>query len=520
MKCQSAAQWSPIRVILTGLLVSQLLFALFVYDSNLDLLKRLESISAAGYVPVPNNFIMAGLDGFLPAFCGGLFFTFTTGAGLCLASFILICLWSYPGKRRPQWLLPVLILWEFGFFQALGTGRPLTVGASFLVIPPLVAVLTRKWLDAESCRAEDKSRPGTSRLNRPGFVRSIRGGIIHGLVISGIVLVWLPNLNAGVFVNIRDHLLLSNPAGRTINDFYYRYTLYPAEAFKSLYQKQLKTSRIRVNDKRLFDRLEKTLRRLDYLPIKQDIPVDLEVCQRGHKFLLSQQGRVVMETKPARFFGSTRWVLERFSEETDQMEFFREFTFVSLVTAAPLLLYMVVHAFFSAGLAFFSRGRCGRAASVIICLAIAAAAALPLYQFGQSAGAAQNSGQIHSLLASENQADRIQALKQMAEGGMDPHPFRERILSLKQSPHTAERYWIARVLGQADSKRARQMLLGMLSDPHPNVVCAALYSLGKHHDPAALPLIRRILISSDHWYIQFYAYNALKELGWRQPESV
>src|SRR6056297_3266352 len=97
-------------IIAAGLLASQILFTIFVYESNISLLKSLEAISDAGYIAVPNAYVMSGLDAFLPAFCGGLFFTLTAGVGLTLGTFVIIHVWQSIFTRRPGILFIFLIL--------------------------------------------------------------------------------------------------------------------------------------------------------------------------------------------------------------------------------------------------------------------------------------------------------------------------------------------------------------------------------------------------------------------------
>jgi HEAT repeat protein len=61
-------------------------------------------------------------------------------------------------------------------------------------------------------------------------------------------------------------------------------------------------------------------------------------------------------------------------------------------------------------------------------------------------------------------------------------------------------------------------LLTLLDDPHPNIVSMAFYSLGQRGNRQAVPKIMKKIETSDHWYNQWYAYRALKSLGWRQSE--
>ena len=58
--------------------------------------------------------------------------------------------------------------------------------------------------------------------------------------------------------------------------------------------------------------------------------------------------------------------------------------------------------------------------------------------------------------------------------------------------------------------------MAALDDPNTNVVCMAYESLGRRGKAEVLDVILQRVYSSDKWYEQFYAYRALKVLGWRQ----
>lgn len=494
--------FSSAGIITAGLLVSQIFFTIFVYKSNFTLLKKLEAISEAGYLAVPNTHIMSGLDGFLPAFCGGLFFTLTVGAGLTLGVFILVYIWHSILGRRPEILLLAVMIWELGIYKSFETESPVILPAVFLLVPLVVAALTFKWMPGQRRRSEWKS---------------IVTHVVVLLIIAG---TWVPNINADVFVNIRDQVLLSNPAGRVINSFYYRYTLYPAEAFKSLHQKQLKTARIQVDAPELSNRLEKTLRRLDYLPVDADTPMDLTVSSKGSQLLLAHQSQTVRRVTTSRFFGAPRSTLKNFSDQTDQMQFLRQFTFFSLILAAPLLLYFLIHLLFSTGLFMIRSPGIRTLCAAVICVIVGVGIAAALYRFQHESNAPQSSEAIRRLLQSNAWRDRVTALKRIDAEDIDIAAHASVLGELRESPYTAERYWTAKALDNSDSEKTYRMLTRLLHDPHPNVVCMALYSLGNRNDPRAVGKIRKIVISSDHWYIQWYAYNALKELGWIQPKSV
>ena len=493
---------SPAGIIALGLLIAHLLFTIFVYRSNVFLLDNLEAIIRTGYLPVPNTHIMAGLDGFLPAFCGGLFFTLTAGAGLVIGTFVAVYIWCSVLNRQPVFFLVILIIWELGIYKSVEADSPWIWPLAFILIPGLVILLTYHWT--------------LDQIPGAGW-KSI---LTHGVVLLIIAGTWVPNLNADAFVNIRDQVLLSNPVGRAVNSFYYRYTLYPAEAFKSMNQKQLKTAKLDIDAPHLRNPVEKTLRRLDYLPVETGMSTDLLVKYTGGELILSNQAQVALPVSISRFLNSPRSTLKEFSAQADHMQFIRQFTFFSLISASPLLLYCFLYLLVSSGLFMIRQPGKRTLFSALICMFMGVAFATGLYQFQNVSQPSNNNEKLHDLLGSSNWQDRVKALKRIDAENLTISMHEAVIAKLSQSPYTAERYWAAKCLDNSDSEKTYQLLLRLLRDPQPNVVCMALHSLGNRDDQRAVKKIRRILIAADHWYIQWYAYDALKELGWTQPESV
>ena len=84
------------------------------------------------------------------------------------------------------------------------------------------------------------------------------------------------------------------------------------------------------------------------------------------------------------------------------------------------------------------------------------------------------------------------------------------------SPYPLERMWLAKSLGESGSSTSDDMLWKLIDDPHLNVSCMALQSIGKRgHSDAVLPIMHWIK-HSNHWYAQWYAYQTLKTLQWHQ----
>jgi HEAT repeat protein len=121
-------------------------------------------------------------------------------------------------------------------------------------------------------------------------------------------------------------------------------------------------------------------------------------------------------------------------------------------------------------------------------------------------------------LESEDWRDRVGALRVAYEKGMEVAEFPSYDRMLK-SPHIPERYWLTKSLGVSRKPETQKDILALLDDPHPNVVSMAFYALGQRGDRAAIgEIVKRIKRSND-WYNQWYAYKALRSLGWKQTRS-
>ena len=62
-------------------------------------------------------------------------------------------------------------------------------------------------------------------------------------------------------------------------------------------------------------------------------------------------------------------------------------------------------------------------------------------------------------------------------------------------------------------------LVAFLDDPHPNVAGMAFYALGQRGEKRAIKGIIERIETSNHWYNQWYAYRALRTLGWKQRKK-
>ena len=488
----------PVAVFLAGIASAQALFSVFVYFSDVSLYHTLTAIKAAGFVVVPNAQVLPSLLKWRPAFCGGVFFALTTGAGLTVATFLVVSIWRRFSRRSfGLWLvfaaaagfLAIRFHYHLPMILACGLTIAAAGAATFKFFPDL---------------------PDSDGRNHPLFSLFIA----HLAVIGIILAIWVPRFNGDAFVSIRDYLLLSNPIGEKINAFYYRYTLYPAEAFKSLDQKLLKSCIIKVADKNLYDRIKTTLIERDYLPVQENFAADVIINEENNALIFQRHGKKIDQLGIEDFLKAPDTVLEKISEKTDPAGFLRKITFLSLIGVSPLISYIFLHSLIMSGLFFIRSWKPRFAAAGLLCVLVFTG---PAFLFGNPLDKTASDSDLSQSLASARWRDRVAALKIIEGQELPLHRF-SGIEAMAQSSVTPERYWAARVLGDSRASKSYELILKLLDDPQPNVACMALYSLGKQKNARAVPDILRRMNSSDHWYVQWYAYKALKRLGWTQKK--
>jgi hypothetical protein len=486
-------------VLLTGTLASQILFAVMIHVSNLRLDQTVSMLSAAGYLTVPNHLVAAGLQDWKPALAGALFFSLTVGAGLSLAGFIATLAWrALPGSRRIG-LIVAGALWGLLLYRINGDGINGWATAACVIIPLTASAAT---LAIVSPKAE------------PSPWRALAFPLAAVLIILAF---WIPRADGDTFIRIRDHLLLSNSPGKKITGFYYQYTLYPAEVFKSLDQKLLKTSLIRTTTPELRSRLEDLLRAHDYLTIEEKKPVDLEITEENGRLVLRQNSREVLAVPATDFTDDPEAILTEFSEKTDNWRFFRRLTFLSLVSASPFLLVLLVQTVIFALLFFLRPIGVRLLLSSLICAGLGVALS---FSAGAASDQVMTRAEIERNLFSSRRSARIEALRTLSEKNSDIDAYPEMAASAHERT-VPERYWLAKALAGGRSAWTDNLLRDFLKDPHPNVVCMALFSLGNRpqNRAAAIEEMIHLIKTSDHWYIQWYAYRSLRSLGWIQPAS-
>jgi hypothetical protein len=497
-KLNPSKTYHPAGILFFGLLIAQVLATIQVYLSNIELHAAVSSINNAGYLAIPNEKVMNSLQRIWPAFWGGLFFTCSIGAGISLGSMAAGWIWSRLFVRNKFVLFVFLSIWGGLLLISNIHGFALFPSLYFVLIAPTLFSLTAKWAIHSAVQT-------TSRLRW-----------LHLIPIPLLALLWFTQYDSDLFLDLRDNLLLSNYAGKEFSNFYYNYTLYPAEAFKSLDQKLIRTCRLEnIQNPRLRRKLANTLLAHDYLRLPETADVNLRIIHKDDNLVFMGDHRKILLTKVNQFLSDPQKSLQKFSEETDRYGAFRQFTFLSLLIGFPILIYIVLHFSIYYLAALFTSQKNAAVAASMLCLLIGLMV-LVYFQSNRSGNIRINN--ISEALESEKLSMRLAALKKIQQEKLEITDYPSYPLLLK-SRHPQERYWLVVTMATSRKPQSFNDLRQFLEDENTNVRSMAFYSLGQRKNRQAIrPIIEKIRVSDD-WYAQLYAYKALRFLGWKQKRS-
>jgi hypothetical protein len=479
-----------------GMGLAQVIATLQVYASNRRLFHQMAAVAAAGFLPVPSPEVIPGLLSLGTAMAGGLLFTLSVGAGLTFLSMAAAGWWA---GRAPRSRLAAAI--PVGTQAALlllmnSRGFDPWVSLYLIIVPPAVFWVTRRSL----ARRE-------STIDR-------RFVLWRLLPIALLALGWSTQYDRSLFIDLRDHLLMSNAAGQSVSSFYYRYTLYPAEVFKPLDQRLIRTVAWPDVDPPPPE-VKQALIRNDYLLVAAAGDADLDLLMEGERMLFTRKGQTVLDTTTTRFLADPRRVLAEISTRTDRWPFFRTLTFYSVLLAFPMALYCLLFA----ALRMLTGMVAGDRRADVLCAAACLAIGLGILAFFHSSRPPPpRPEELSNALGSAAWQARVAALREIRGPQLDvcAHPAYAGML---RSPHPQERYWLARALATSPSPAASADLALLLDDPDINVRTQAVEAIAQRRDRGAVREILRRLQTSQNWYFQLYAYRALRTLGWNQTVS-
>ncbi|WP_207687781.1 HEAT repeat domain-containing protein [Desulfonema limicola] len=501
-----------LKLIITGVISSQIISLVHVYISNTQYFYKLSAIRKAGYLVVPNLIVMEKLKSIGPAFFGAFFFTFTVGTCLTILSLSAAWTWDRIFSRHNIFFIPIALFWSGCLVLLNINGFSPMASIQFIFVPFAVFSASIIWFsktpenkNLENKTPENKNRPFKARI------------IIHFICIAALAFMGTSRMNSSTFSLIRDNFLLSNKAGISLNNFYYTYTLYAAQVFKSLNQDMLRTCRISSPGGLPVSRaLKRTLINYDYLVINTDDYCDLELEYSKNAIKMSHKGKEIINTTEQEFLKNPGKMLKSFSQKCDHNVFFRQFTFISLLLVSGLFCYLVLYMLFklmvSIVLGKYLKGFSGFMVTIICCLITGAAV---FYFWHPEKPKIFKKENLARALKSENADTRIAALKfisarkiDIGKIGIPPQ--------MPASPIILERYWLAKALYSAGSPESFEINLALLEDPQINVSYIAFNSLGQKKSKDSVREILKQIKILEQWYVQLYAYKSLRRLNWRQ----
>ncbi len=489
----------PLLIILIGMILTQLFFTLLVYRSNLNLFQATRQIIGAGYLPVPNEHILPSLQKLSTAYKGALFFTLTLGIVMPVLVYGLAWAWDRGYKRNRIFLIILSGFVIFCMVMANWQGFNPIVTFWFLITYFTVFKLTLRSLDNMTTQLS------TKRLS------------VHIIVLALLGAAWM-TVPAGVdfFKSIRDYVLLSNKPGEAITQFYYRYSPYPTEACKPLFNKQLKTCRIVSGpDDENLKRIRHALIHYDFLPIDTDFMPDVVIRVSGESIGFETKGRTVLSVETEVFLKTPGEYLYRLSSRCDRQKFTRRFLAVSIKYGLPIVIYICMFVLTDTAVGWFVNHRKRFPISAASCVAIGAGVLIAFHLFAPES---VRSSQLKNALQSGDPGLRVAALRTISARELDPRDYVGETYN-KHLPYIPERLWWVKSLRNSKHPDVYEALLRFLDDPQPIVSCMAYDALReKGYRKAVLPILKRIN-TSRHWYVQGYAYQALRSLGWKQNRA-
>ena len=470
-----------------GLLVSQAGATCLVRHANLDLQQAMTAIMAQGYMAVPSPGVVAQLPRWGPGFMGGLFLTLTSGSLIALATLAALrtAQHFFPSPAKP-WALPIVMAAGLAVF--LNT-EGLNPGATLYALAVMAAVAL-PGLFIKSAAKRQKN----------ALLRTV---LIIGplLLLTGI---WLTRMDRNLFVDTRDRLLFSNPAGIGIANFYYDYNLFAVQAIAPLSHRTLIGIDLNGMGKTPSRQaLADALRAADILDVGSSPGAAIVFKPEGSTLRWQDSGGRSLTVEPKEVLAGPKAVLERFSKTVDTKAPFRRLTLAGILLGFPVLLYLILFAAVEKTLSLFLGPRAVWAAA-FVCLAVGSALFYPMMAAPKVEATAGTT------------AERISVLRQAARQGTDPLVLADAERAAR-SPRPAERYWFARALAGSRSTRGFALATDMAHDKNPIIACQACYALGEIGNRKAVPILLGLIENQNHWYTQRYAYSALRRLGWTQP---
>ena len=227
------------------------------------------------------------------------------------------------------------------------------------------------------------------------------------------------------------------------------------------------------------------------------------------------RGKNILQTSLKAFLSNPGRVLKDFSLKSDRYGFFRQFTLFSLLIGLPLSMYLILHALFCLLIYPFLNLRRSSIIASVLCFLLGFSVWLAYVNLR---GERIEEGELKAALESEDWRRRVSALKTIVHSKKEIADYTN-YKRHKTSPHLPERFWLVGALGVSRQPETYYAIFQFLDDANPSVGRMALHALGQRGNRVAIPELKKRIETSDRWFSQWYAYKALRALGWRQVKE-
>jgi hypothetical protein len=474
-------------ILLFGMALTQIISTIHLYCFFLNFKNSFELVKNSGYLLIPNSIVLNQLTSFKYVMCGGFFITITLGAFLTLITVFFVKLSDQLNRKRAY--LPVLIMQITTLILVNINGTNPIVSIYFIVIPSMVYLLTIRLIPK----------------NRKVSVAKILWHLIPVIIL---VALFSTQYNRSMFHNIRDSVLLTNPIGRSINTFYYNYTLLPASLIKPIHKKILKTYKIEADDSILKRKIKHLLVKYDFLEMNFQNDTDLTIKEKNYIIELYKGNNHVLKERANNFFINPGKTIRKFSRLTDKNYYFRSILLLSLLIGLPLAIYIIISSMIDILISLALRKE-SYAGSLVCFLA-----GFTLFILVYNMNIKVKETNLKDMLISNSWKERACALKYISYNNIEIDQFKN-IKNLSKDV-TPVKYWFTIALGKSRTNRTASYILEMLDDNDLIIRCKAVEALGLLRKNRFIKVLKKKIHSSKHWYVQLNAYKALRRTGWNQ----
>lgn len=478
--------------VILGSAAAQLIGTVQVYLSNQTFYHQVRALFDAGHTTVPNPLVIPTLLELKPAIMGGIFFSSTLGVALSLVTLVCALTWIALHHYRRQLAIVYIVSGALVVSILNKNGFLPLVTAYFLFIPPVVFFAVMKTQSAVY-------QPANHRIF-----------FCHTMFLVLFIALGAIQIKVTTFSTVRDKLMLSNAPGNALSNFYYSYTLYAAQVFKSQNQQLIKPYRISgIFSAAVEKKIKRMLADYDYLAVTSEAPQVTAIFQIDENLIFGLSGQVISTVPVNDFLKDPLPSLKALSKKTDRFRHFRFVIFISIVVVFFSGIYFLFFVFFHLVLKIIAAGNIVGSTMAMMCLFSSLTFLLALSDSPPSVL------QIDKALASHCPVRRMKALRFAVHKKLDlsRYPVHPDIFN---SPDPREKILLAKALSNSRPPYMRDYLMHMLKDDHVRVVCTAISALGLRRDIQARSTLLELLTTSRHWYIQTYAYKALRRIGWKQ----